>query len=62
MQDFLNDDKLRYFLGDVRDYDRLNEALRGIDVVVHAAALKQVPSAEYNPMEIVKTNIHEYQF
>ncbi len=58
MQEYLNDERLRYFLGDVRDYDRLNEALKGINIVVHAAALKQVPSAEYNPMEIVKTNIH----
>ena len=58
LQTYFNDERLRYFLGDVRDYDRLNEALKGIDIVIHAAALKQVPSAEYNPMEIVKTNIH----
>jgi UDP-N-acetylglucosamine 4,6-dehydratase len=49
---------MRYFLGDVRDRDRLVQAMRGVDVVVHAAALKQVPAAEYNPMECVKTNIH----
>ncbi len=49
---------MRYFLGDVRDYDRLVQAMRGVDYVVHAAALKQVPAAEYNPMECVKTNIH----
>lgn len=48
---------LRYFIGDVRDRDRLERALAGIDVVVHAAALKQVPAAEYNPMECIKTNI-----
>src|SRR6476620_6561407 len=48
---------LRYFIGDVRDYDRLKTALNGIDIVVHAAAMKHVPIAEYNPMECIKTNI-----
>ena len=48
---------LRYFIGDVRDRDRLMRAMEGIDVVVHAAALKQVPAAEYNPMEFIKTNV-----
>ena len=48
---------LRYFIGDVRDYDRLLEAMRGIDCVIHAAALKQVPAAEYNPFEAIKTNV-----
>ncbi len=48
---------LRYFIGDVRDRDRLTRAMHGVDVVVHAAALKQVPACEYNPMEAVKTNI-----
>jgi UDP-N-acetylglucosamine 4,6-dehydratase len=48
---------LRYFLGDVRDYARLHQALEGIDTVVHAAALKQVPAAEYNPFEFIKTNV-----
>jgi len=48
---------IRYFLGDVRDQERLHRALEGIDVVVHAAALKQVPAAEYNPFECIKTNI-----
>jgi UDP-N-acetylglucosamine 4,6-dehydratase len=48
---------LRYFIGDVRDLPRLNRALRGVNIVVHAAALKQVPACEYNPMEAIKTNI-----
>ena len=48
---------LRYFIGDVRDRERLVRALHGVDIVVHAAALKQVPACEYNPMEAVKTNI-----
>ena len=48
---------LRYFIGDVRDKDRLKSALRNIDFVVHAAALKQVPAAEYNPIEYIKTNV-----
>ncbi len=48
---------LRYFIGDVRDGERLRRALEGIDVVIHAAALKQVPAAEYNPFEFIKTNI-----
>jgi UDP-N-acetylglucosamine 4,6-dehydratase len=48
---------LRFFIGDVRDRDRLRRALEGVDTVVHAAALKQVPSAEYNPMEFIKTNV-----
>lgn len=48
---------MRYFIGDVRDYDRLKTALKGIDIVVHAAAMKHVPIAEYNPMECIKTNI-----
>ncbi len=53
------DDKhpIRYFLGDVRDKERLNRAFEGVDYVVHAAALKQVPALEYNPMEAVKTNV-----
>jgi len=53
----IHDDRIRYFLGDVRDKDRLYRAFDGVDVVVHAAALKQVPAAEYNPFEAVKTNI-----
>lgn len=48
---------MRYFLGDVRDAERLRQAMRGIDYVVHAAALKQVPAAEYNPTECIRTNV-----
>lgn len=51
-------DKLRFFIGDVRDRERLYRAFEGVDYVVHAAALKQVPACEYNPMEAVKTNIN----
>jgi len=51
-------DILRFFIGDVRDYDRLEMALREVDYVVHAAAMKHVPAAEYNPMECIKTNVH----
>jgi UDP-N-acetylglucosamine 4,6-dehydratase len=50
-------DKLRFFLGDVRDRERLHRAFDGVDIVIHAAALKQIPAAEYNPFEYVKTNI-----
>ena len=49
--------QMRYFIGDVRDYHRLKMAMTGVDIVIHAAALKQVPAAEYNPFEAVKTNI-----
>src|SRR5581483_8675155 len=52
-----DDPSLRYFIGDVRDVDRLRRALHGVDVVVHAAALKQVPACEYNPIEAVMTNV-----
>jgi UDP-N-acetylglucosamine 4,6-dehydratase len=58
MQQEFNTPAMRYFIGDVRDRDRLRQAMRGIDYVVHAAALKQVPAAEYNPMECINTNIH----
>lgn len=57
MQQIIHDDRLRFFIGDVRDKDRLYRAMNDVDIVVHAAALKQVPAAEYNPMEAVKTNI-----
>jgi len=49
---------MRFFIGDVRDASRLREATRGIDIIIHAAAIKHVPIAEYNPMECIKTNIH----
>jgi len=52
-----NDPRMRYFIGDVRDKERLIRAMEGVDYVVHAAALKQVPIAEYNPMEAIKTNV-----
>jgi UDP-N-acetylglucosamine 4,6-dehydratase len=52
-----NHESLRYFIGDIRDRDRLVRAMHGVDIVVHAAALKQVPACEYNPMEAIKTNI-----
>ena len=55
------DNKLRFFIGDVRDEARLRRALDGVDYVVHAAALKQVPACEYNPGEAIKTNIHGAQ-
>ncbi len=58
MQQVYHDECLRYFIGDVRDRDRLCAAMTGVDYVIHAAALKQVPAAEYNPMECIKTNIH----
>jgi len=57
MQQKFSAPSLRYFIGDVRDGERLNRALTGIDIVVHAAALKQVPAAEYNPIECIKTNV-----
>ena len=58
MQQEFNVPEMRYFIGDVRDRDRLRIAMQGVDYVIHAAALKQVPAAEYNPMECIKTNIH----
>lgn len=58
MQQVFNDPCMRYFLGDVRDADRMMQAFNEVDYVIHAAAMKQVPAAEYNPMECIKTNIH----
>ena len=58
MQQVFNDNCMRYFIGDVRDLARLEEATDGVDYIVHAAAMKQVPASEYNPMECIKTNIY----
>lgn len=58
MRQTFNDPCMRYFIGDVRDGERLMQAMQEVDFVIHAAALKQVPAAEYNPMECIKTNIH----
>lgn len=58
MQQDFNQTCMRYFIGDVRDKERLIQAMNGVDFVIHAAALKQVPAAEYNPMECIKTNIN----
>lgn len=58
MQQEFDQPCMRYFLGDVRDPNRLNQAMRDVDFVVHAAALKQIPAAEYNPIEFIKTNIY----
>ena len=58
MQQEFDQPVMRYFIGDVRDSERLRTAMKGIDFVIHAAALKQVPAAEYNPMECIKTNVH----
>ena len=57
MQQKYNSNKLRFFLGDIRDPNRLFRALNGVDIVIHAAALKQVPASEYNPTEFIDTNI-----
>jgi FlaA1/EpsC-like NDP-sugar epimerase len=58
MEHDFHDPCMRYFIGDVRDRERLIQAMNGVDFVIHAAALTQVPAAEYNPMECIKTNIH----
>lgn len=57
MAQTVQDERIRFFLGDVRDHARLKRAFQGVDYVIHAAALKQVPAAEYNPLEAIKTNI-----
>lgn len=57
MQQIYNDPCMRYFIGDVRDLERLKKATKEVDIIVHAAAIKQVPTAEYNPMECIKTNV-----
>ncbi len=56
-QKFKDEKRIRFFIGNVRDYERLKRAIEGVDIIIHAAALKQVPVAEYNPMECIKTNI-----
>ena len=53
-----NNDKLKFYLGDVRDVNSLDDAIRGVDYIFHAAALKQVPSCEFYPIEAVKTNVY----
>jgi UDP-N-acetylglucosamine 4,6-dehydratase len=58
MQQDFTDDRMRFFIGDVRDLSRVTQAMNGVDYVVHAAAMKQVPTAEYNPTECIKTNVH----
>jgi UDP-N-acetylglucosamine 4,6-dehydratase len=58
MQQEFTSGVMRFFIGDVRDARRLSQAMRGVDYVIHAAALKQVPAAEYNPLECIKTNVH----
>ena len=58
MQQVYNQRCMRYFIGDVRDRDRLMQSCKGVDYLIHAAALKQVPAAEYNPMECIKTNVN----
>ena len=61
MKQIFNDKRMRYFIGDVRDKERLFKAMEDVDIVIHAAALKHVPVAEYNPMECIKTNVNGAQ-
>ena len=61
LQEFENHPKMRYFVGDVRDRERLFRAFEDVDIVIHAAALKQIPSCEYNPFEAIKTNVNGAQ-
>ena len=58
MKEQFPQDQMRFFIGDVRDAERVRQAFRGVDFVIHAAAMKQVPASEYNPLECIKTNIH----
>jgi len=57
MAQHLSDERVRIFIGDIRDPDRVQRAVQGVDIIIHAAAMKQVPTCEYNPFEAVKTNI-----
>ena len=57
MRKFYNSNKLKFYIGDVRDKDSIDDAIRGVDYVSHAAALKQVPSCEFYPIQVVKTNV-----
>ena len=57
MENHFQSPKVKYIIGDVRDKDRVNQAMRNVDIVIHAAALKQVPATEFNPSECLKTNI-----
>ncbi len=61
MQNEIKDDRLRFFIGDVRDKERLSRAIEDVDIVIHTAALKQIATAEYNPFEAVKTNVYGSQ-
>ncbi|MFL0505709.1 UDP-N-acetylglucosamine 4,6-dehydratase (inverting) [Ureibacillus sp. 179-F W5.1 NHS] len=61
MKQEFKDERIRFFIGDVRDKDRLNRAFDGVDIVIHAAAMKHVDACEYNPFEAIKTNIHGAQ-
>ena len=61
MAKIFTDNKFRFFIGDIRDKDRLFMAMRGVDLVIHAAAMKQVEISEYNPFECIKTNINGAQ-
>ena len=61
MEEKFNDSRLRFLIGDVRDKERLQRAVENIDIVIHTAALKHVPVAEYNPFEVIKTNVYGSQ-